>query len=127
MIPYISLITFYRIWKCDYAHIKVSRTVEDICKQCFRFAKKHKCLANHGTNSPAFLQVDSSAKDSIFQPPAKDADKLDPESTGLEPEAIDCVKPRKIGVSGDVEAIVLQLRNGEKVCNATLENPHFKT
>ena len=108
VIPYVSLTTFYHIWKRDYAHINMSRPIKDICVECFRFANRHKYTANHGHNSPASLQLDSSADDSLFQPPAEDAKKSEPESTGFEPEAIDDVEPSNMTTEKSPAAAELQ-------------------
>ena len=35
------------MWKRDYKNLKVSRPVEDICKECFVFTNHHRHLANH--------------------------------------------------------------------------------
>ena len=40
--PYVSLPTFYNVWKCDFAHIKVSRPTEDMCTLWFQFMNHHK-------------------------------------------------------------------------------------
>jgi hypothetical protein len=40
--PYVSLPTFYNVWRKDFGHIKVSRPSEDICNQCCAFANRHR-------------------------------------------------------------------------------------
>ncbi len=46
-----SLLTFYSIWKQNFAHIKVSHAIEDICNQCYCLANCHKFLESNGINS----------------------------------------------------------------------------
>ena len=38
---YPDLTTFFNIWRRDFGHIKVSRSIEDICELCFKFANRH--------------------------------------------------------------------------------------
>jgi hypothetical protein len=49
--PYVTLSTFYNIWKRDFGHIKVSKAVEDICKKCYQFSQCHKFHVGSTTNS----------------------------------------------------------------------------
>jgi hypothetical protein len=44
---YCSFPTYFNMWKCDFPDLKVSRPVEDICKDCYAFANHHRYLANH--------------------------------------------------------------------------------
>ncbi len=39
--------TYFTLWKRDFPDLKVSRPVEDICKDCYAFANRHRYLANH--------------------------------------------------------------------------------
>jgi hypothetical protein len=39
--------TYLNLWKHDFLYHKVSRPVEDICKDCYAFANCHMYLANH--------------------------------------------------------------------------------
>jgi hypothetical protein len=38
--------TYFHLWKCDFPDLKVSQPVEDICKDCYAFANRHRYLAN---------------------------------------------------------------------------------
>jgi hypothetical protein len=42
-----SFPTYFNLWKRDFPDFKVSRPVEDICKDCYAFANCHRYLANH--------------------------------------------------------------------------------
>ncbi len=44
---YCSFPTYFNLWKHDFPDLKVSRPVEDICKDCYAFANRHMYLANH--------------------------------------------------------------------------------
>jgi hypothetical protein len=44
---YVTFPTYFNMWKRDYKDLKVSRPVEDICKECYVFANHHRYLANH--------------------------------------------------------------------------------
>ncbi len=44
---YVTFPTYFNMWKRDYKTLKVSRPVEDICKDCYVFANRHRHLANH--------------------------------------------------------------------------------
>jgi hypothetical protein len=44
---YCSFPTSFNLWKCDFLDLKVSRPVEDICKDCYAFANHHRYLANY--------------------------------------------------------------------------------
>jgi hypothetical protein len=44
---YCSFPTYFNLWKRDFLDLKVSRQVEDICKDCYAFANCHRYLANH--------------------------------------------------------------------------------
>jgi hypothetical protein len=46
---YCSFPTYFNLWKCDFLDLKVSRPVEDICKDCYAFANRHRYLAHNGT------------------------------------------------------------------------------
>jgi hypothetical protein len=43
---YCSFPTYFNLWKRDFLDLKVSRPVEDICKDCYVFANHHRYLAN---------------------------------------------------------------------------------
>jgi hypothetical protein len=43
---YCSFPTYFNLWKHDFPDLKVSWPVEDICKDCFAFANRHRYLAN---------------------------------------------------------------------------------
>ncbi len=43
---YCSFPTYFNLWKCDFPKLKVSRPVEDICKDCYAFTNRHRYLAN---------------------------------------------------------------------------------
>ncbi len=44
---YCSFPTSFNMWKHDFPDLKVSRLVEDICKDCYAFANRHRYVANH--------------------------------------------------------------------------------
>jgi hypothetical protein len=44
---YCSFPTYFNLWKRDFPDLKVSQPVEDICKDCYAFANRHRYLANH--------------------------------------------------------------------------------
>jgi hypothetical protein len=44
---YSSFSTYFNLWKHDFPDLKVSRLVEDICKDCYAFANCHRYHANH--------------------------------------------------------------------------------
>ncbi len=44
---YSSFPTYFNLWKRDFPDLKMSRLVEDICKDCYAFANRHRYLANH--------------------------------------------------------------------------------
>ncbi len=43
---YCSFSTYFNLWKGDFPDLKVSRPVEDICKDCYAFANRHRYLTN---------------------------------------------------------------------------------
>ena len=51
--PYVSLGSFYSLWKKEFAHIKVSKPSEDICTLCHCFANRHKYCIGSTANSSA--------------------------------------------------------------------------
>jgi len=77
--PFVSIATYYNIWKRDYDHIKVSRPVEDICALCYQFAHRAKymtCLGvSHNSNNvndddnedANDLNINSSIDDQLFR------------------------------------------------------------
>ncbi len=44
---YCSFPTYFNLWKRDFPDLKVSWPVDDICKDCYAFANRHRYLANH--------------------------------------------------------------------------------
>jgi len=46
---YVSLPSYFSLWKRDFNNLKVSRPAEDICKDCYVFADHHRHLAHHTT------------------------------------------------------------------------------
>ena len=44
---YVSFPTYFSLWKRDFNNLKVSRPAEDICKDCYVFANRHRHLAHH--------------------------------------------------------------------------------
>jgi ribosome-binding protein aMBF1 (putative translation factor) len=46
---YVSLPTYFSLWKRDFNNLKVSRPAVDICKDCYVFANRHRHLAHHTT------------------------------------------------------------------------------
>ena len=70
LVPYVSLMTFYAIWKRDYPHVKVSRQAEDTCSLCDQFANRHKfAIAGSTANSTAdaslFTNTDDDTDDDL--------------------------------------------------------------
>ncbi len=43
---YCSFPTFFNLWMRDFPDLKVSRPVEDICKDCYAFENRHRYLSN---------------------------------------------------------------------------------
>jgi hypothetical protein len=48
---YVTFPTYLNLWKRDFKNLKVSRPAEDICKDCYVFANRHRHLAHHTTTS----------------------------------------------------------------------------
>jgi len=48
---YVSFPTYFSLWKRDFNNLKVSRPAEDICKDCYVFANRHRHLAHHTTTT----------------------------------------------------------------------------
>ncbi len=48
---YVCLPTYWSLWKRKFKNLKVSRPAEDICKDCYVFANRHRHLAHHTTTS----------------------------------------------------------------------------
>ena len=48
---YVSFPTYINLWKRDFKNLKVSRPAEDICKDCYMFANRHRHLAHHSTTT----------------------------------------------------------------------------
>jgi hypothetical protein len=46
---YVTFPTYFSLWKRDFNNLKVSRPAEDICKDCYVFANRHRHLAHHTT------------------------------------------------------------------------------
>ena len=46
---YVTFPTYLNLWKRDFKNLKVSRPAEDICKDCYMFANRHRHLAHHST------------------------------------------------------------------------------
>jgi hypothetical protein len=44
---YVTFPTYLNLWKRDFKNLKVSRPAEDICKDCYVFANRHRHLAHH--------------------------------------------------------------------------------
>ncbi len=44
---YCSFPTYFNLLKHDFPNLKVSRPVEDICKDCYAFTNRHRYLTNH--------------------------------------------------------------------------------
>ena len=44
---YVTFPTNLNLWKRDFNNLKVSRPAEDICKDCYVFANRHRHLAHH--------------------------------------------------------------------------------
>ena len=61
---YVSLPTYFNLWKRDFKNLKVSRPAEDICKDCYVFANRHRHLANHSVRQRVGDDVSDSDDDS---------------------------------------------------------------
>jgi len=48
---YVTFPTYLNLWKRDFKNLKVSRPAEDICKDCYVFANRHRHLAHHHTTT----------------------------------------------------------------------------
>jgi hypothetical protein len=48
---YVSFPTYFSLWKRDFNNLKVSRPADDICKDCYVFANRHRHLAHHHTTT----------------------------------------------------------------------------
>ena len=48
---FVTFPTYFNLWKRDFKNLKVSRPAEDICKDCYVFANRHRHLAHHTTTS----------------------------------------------------------------------------
>ena len=48
---YVTWPTYMRLWKRDFKNLKVSRPSEDICKDCYVFANRHRHLAHHSPST----------------------------------------------------------------------------
>jgi len=48
---YVSFPTYVNLWKRDFKNLKVSRPSEDICKDCYVFANRHRHLAHHSSTT----------------------------------------------------------------------------
>jgi hypothetical protein len=46
-----DLTTFFNIWRRDFGHIKVSRSIEDICELCFKFSNRHHFMNENDVTS----------------------------------------------------------------------------
>jgi hypothetical protein len=63
---YVSLPTYLSLWKRDFKNLKVSQPAEDICKDCYVFANRHRHLAHHTTtrrHDGDDVHIDSSSSD----------------------------------------------------------------
>jgi hypothetical protein len=49
--PYVCLTTYRMFWAREYSYLRVSKPSEDICPLCFRFANRHRSLADHSSRS----------------------------------------------------------------------------
>ena len=79
---YVTFPTYFNMWKRDYKDLRVSRPVEDICKDCYVFANWHRHLANHtmrqemgddgskdsDDNNTSYADVDSNFADDDGEP-----------------------------------------------------------
>ena len=48
---FVTFPTYFNLWKRDFKNLKVSWPAEDICKDCYVFANRHRHLAHHTTTS----------------------------------------------------------------------------
>jgi hypothetical protein len=75
---YVSLPTYWSLWKRDFKNLKVSRPAEDICKDCYVFANRHRHLAHHTTSSTRRHDGDDDVRsDSSSSDDDDDADVAD--------------------------------------------------
>jgi hypothetical protein len=51
------------MWKRDFKNLKVSRPAEDICKDCYVFANRHRHLAHHSVRQRVGEDVSDSDND----------------------------------------------------------------
>lgn len=90
LVSYVSLMTFYAIWKRDYPHVKVSRQSEDTCSLCDQFANRHKfSIAGSTANSTADASlftntngVDDNDLPDLESPPPESDDEGEDEEYG---------------------------------------------
>ena len=51
-LSYVSLSTYFRIWKRDYPQLKVSHLSEDLCGMCVQLQNRHHYPATHTCSCP---------------------------------------------------------------------------
>jgi hypothetical protein len=83
-LPYISLGCFYKTWKREFGHIKVSPPSEDICNKCLAFSNRHKYMAENSANSAADV--------ALFLADPDDDDSIIDDGAEAEEEATDATK-----------------------------------
>ncbi len=69
---YVSFPTYYNMWKRDFKNLKVSRPAEDICKDCYVFANRHRHLAHHSARQRVGEDVSDSDDDSSRDDSSRD-------------------------------------------------------
>jgi hypothetical protein len=90
-VPYVSWGCFYRVWRRDFGHIKVSKPSEDICNLCVAFANRHKYKTAQDS------EANSAADEHLFtvEPPPLDEDDDDDDSDEEEEDADDGGEPEE--------------------------------
>jgi hypothetical protein len=86
-LPYVSWGCFYRVWRRDFGHIKVSKPSEDICNLCVAFANRHKYKSSEDSEANSAADAHLFTKPSPFDDDddESDAEEEDAEHGG-EPE-----------------------------------------
>ena len=129
-----QLVTFYRIWKRDYGHIKVSRAVEDICALCYQLANRHRYFVgtcNSSVDVSLFCEdcADNESPKFGDQGEGDDEDdaaneisivtekkpKAQPSVTEKEPEAEQITTSELMVDAGDVELIDVETLDRENM------------
>ena len=79
---FVTFPTYLNLWKRDFKDLKVSRPAEDICKDCYVFANRHRHLAHHTSTTRQNDVDDDCISDSGS---SNDDDFADVANLGLSP------------------------------------------